>query len=202
MELTDNESLVYLNKLLKEHGNVPLDILIERVNVKILKLKGNYFPCEKCNGVGSMYIKKIVEQWCSLDEAIESAGWAGSMYPQYHKVDRENIETIQCDICSGKGYTESEKPKKDIEIEESRYDYIKRIILSEYKKIQNENYSPTLGLGILLPIPYNDYRFIDFDKLLTSIKKETKIDFNYKIKYKDDYCYCIITVYFNDNRHF
>jgi hypothetical protein len=69
-------------------------------------------------------------------------------------------------------------------MEESKYDYIKRIILSDYKK---DEMFLALGVKILIPIPYNDFKFFDFYKLLSSIREEIKIRFNYKLSYSNEY---------------
>lgn len=97
-ELLNEELLSILNGFLHKHGNVPLDILINRIEIEELKSKGKYFPCPKCD-MGLVYIKKVY----SFKDETERMVKLGSINREYY-----SIETKPCDICSGKGYTETE----------------------------------------------------------------------------------------------
>ena len=115
-EIIEYQFSIYKNNVY--HNNC-LKNLLHKLK---LEVDGRIYECPKCDTVGKIKESYITEERCSFEEAMENAGYAGAMSPQYTYKKNINFRNISCDLCKGYGYTKEKYNKTPIV---SSFSYIK-----------------------------------------------------------------------------
>jgi hypothetical protein len=89
-DLEDFKSLITI--ILSKYGNMSL--------LELLNVLNN--TCKKCGGKGFIIKQVTKSEWCTYEEAVESARWNNSFTPDRYKVDRIISEKVTCDLCGKK----------------------------------------------------------------------------------------------------